>query len=202
MKTWAVLLSPVLLTSYAFAHDLNETTPLQYDYAYGSVGSGSYKDHTTSGDNTSSLVVGISHKFEGSNWLWSADYGSRFNHLDPQTVDQYQLRTGVGYRWLLMDNLDLVSNGKIGALRVDAGKKETDFVYSVDIGLRYAFTKKLEAAATTEAIRNKWMDVYVYTLSGDYYLYPKFALGAFMSYRDGEHGASVREAGLLARFNY
>jgi len=191
-----------LVAPFTFAHVIDDATPLQYDYVYGSVSSGSFRSNATSGENASAVLVGLKHKFGDSDFLWSMDYGSRFIHLEPETVDLYQLRTGVGYRWLLADKLDLVTDAKIGALRVNSVRKETDFVYSFDVGLRYSLTKKLETALFAETIRNKWNDEYVYTFSADYYFYPKFALGGFMSYRDGEDNVSVREGGIIARFNY
>lgn len=202
MKKWAVLISSVLLSSSVFSHELTEATPLQYDYAYGSVSSGTYRSNSTDSDNASAVIIRLNHKFEGSDLLWSTDYGSRFVHPNNVTIDHYMLRVGLGYRWLLADKLDLVTNGKVGALRIDAGNKETDFVYSVDLGLRYAVTEKFETSLFAEALRNKWLDENIYTLSGDYYFYPKFALGGFYSYRDGERGTSIREAGILAKFNY
>ncbi len=202
MKTWAVLLVPVLMSSTLYAHELNDTTPVQYDYLYGTVSSGSYRSDATDGENASAVVLGLSHKFENRDLLWSADYGSRFVHFDTLTVDHYLLRVGLGYRWSLVDGLDLVTHGKVGALRIDAGDKETDFVYSVDLGLRYAVTEKFETSVVGEVIQNKWLDENVVTLSGDYYFYPKFSLGGFFAYRDGERNISVREAGLIAKFNY
>ncbi len=202
MKLWVVLLAPMLVSSYSYAHKLNQVTPVQYDHVYGSVKSGSYRSNSSDGDNVTAVELGIQHKFENSDLLWSADYGSRFVHFDSHTVDHYLLRAGLGYRWLLVENLDLVTRGKVGALRIDAGNKETDFVYSADIGLRYAVTDKFETSIFAEAIRNKWLDENVVTVSGDYYFYPKFSLGGFVSYRDAEHNISVREGGLMARFTY
>ncbi len=202
MKLWVVLWAPMLVSSYSYAHKLNEATPVQYDYLYGSVNSGSYRSDTSEGDNVTAVELGIQHKVEDSDVLWSADYGSRFVHFDNYTVDHYLLRTGLGYRWLLVDNLDFVARGKVGALRIDAGNKETDFVYSAELGFRYAVTQKFETSIFAEAIRNKWLDENVVTVSGDYYFYPKFALGGFVSYRDAEHNISVREGGIMARFNY
>ncbi len=202
MKMWAVLLAPLLMSSFTYAHKLNDATPLQYDYVYGTVSSGTYRSNASDGNNASAVTLGLSHKFQDSDLLWNADYGSRFVHFDTLTVDHYLLRVGLGYRWLLAEKLDLVTNGKVGALRIDAGDKETDFVYSVDLGLRYALTDNFETSIVAEAIRNKWLDENVVTLSGDYYFYPKFAFGGFVSYRDGEHNVSVREAGLMVKFNY
>ncbi len=202
MKMWAALWAPVLMSSFSYAHELNDVTPVQYDYAYARVSSGSYRSNLTDGDNASAVALGINHKFDSNDFLWSADYGSRFVHFDDITVDHYLLRVGLGYRWLLADKLDLVTHGKIGALRINSGSKETDFVYSVDVGLRYAVTEKFETSLFAETMRNKWLDENVYTFSGDYYFYPKFALGAFFAYRDGESNISVREGGILARFNY
>ncbi|MFV0448791.1 MAG: Ail and OmpX [Vibrio sp.] len=202
MKIWAVFITLVLLSSSVFSHELTQVTPLRYDYIYGSVSSGSYRSSSTDGDNASSVIVGINHKFADGDLLWSADYGSRFVHPNDLTIDHYLFRVGLGYRWSLAGKLDLVTNGKVGALRIDAGDKETDFVYSVDLGLRYAVTEKFETSLFAEALRNKWLDENNYTFSGDYYLYPKFALGGFVSYRDGERGSSIREAGILAKFSY
>jgi len=202
MKIWPVLLASVLSSSVTYAHELNDVTPVQYDLLSASLSSGSYRDNSTDGDNTTSVGLNLSHKLEESDLLWSVDYSSRFVHFDSLTVDHYLLRVGLGYRWLVAENLDLVTHGKVGALRVDAGDKETDFVYSVDVGLRYAITEKLEASVFAEAIRNKWLDENVVTLAADYYFYPKFALGGFVAYRDGERNVSVREAGVIARFNY
>lgn len=202
MKIWPVLLVSVLMPSVMYAHELNNVTPVQYDLLSASLSSGSYRDNSTDGDNTTSVSLDLGHKFEGSDLLWNVDYSSRFIHFDSLTVDHYLLRVGLGYRWLLADDLDLVTRGKVGALRVDAGDKETDFVYSVDVGLRYAVTEKLEASAFAEAIRNKWLDENIVTLSADYYFYPRFSLGGFFAYRDGERDVSVREAGVMVRFNY
>ncbi len=202
MKIWAVLTSSVLISSSVVAHEIDASTPLQYDYAYVSVSSGTYESSVTDGDNASALFIGVNHKFADSDLLWSVDYGSRFVHPNDTTIDHYMLRVGLGYRWLLADKLDLVTNGKIGALRIDAGNKETDFVYSADVGLRYSVTDKFQTALFADVIKNDWLDENVYTINGDYYFYPKFSLGAYASYRDGEGSISVREGGIYARFVY
>ncbi|AMF94364.1 Ail and OmpX [Vibrio fluvialis] len=203
-KRWGII--PLLaIAPMVSAHSLNDQQPLQYDYLNMEVSSGTVSDLYAAGDsdNVTGLLFGVSHKWDESDWLLVADYSARFYHPDDDTIERYQLRLGGGYRWLLAENLDLFTHVKAGGMRirVESDYSENDFIYSADVGVRYAFTSTFEMSLIGEAIRNKWQDENVATLRADYYFFKRVALGALVSYRDGE-GSHINEMGLTLRLNY
>lgn len=201
---WGTLVS-LFITPMLSAHSLSQQQPLQYDYIKAELSSGRVSDLYSAGesDNVTALLLGVSHKWQDSNGLMVGDYSARFYHPDNQTIERYQLRLGAGYRWLWTDNLDFVAHIKAGGLRIrmENDDSTTDFIYSADIGLRYAWTAKFEVSLTGEAIRNPWQDENIATLRADYYLFKRVALGGLVSYRDGEEN-DVSEMGLTLRVNY
>ncbi|KQH84329.1 Ail and OmpX [Vibrio furnissii] len=203
-KRWGIMML-FAVASTVSAHRLNEQLPLQYDYLDAHLSSGSVTGLYAKGesDNVTSVGLGASYKWQETNGLLVGDYSARFYHPDDDTIERYQLRFGGGYRWSLAKQLDLVTHVKVGGvrIRVEQGDNETDFVYSADIGLRYAVTPKFEMSLTGEAIRNQWQDENIATLRADYALFRRVALGGLIAYRDGE-GHYINEMALTLRFNY
>ncbi|PMM43319.1 outer membrane beta-barrel protein [Vibrio splendidus] len=194
MSMWKLSLVSVIAVfssnSWAVSGDVNI---LDYDHIYATAHSGSLNEDAGSNNNASSYRLGVSYTMT-DDWLLLGDYSARFIHPDETTTRIDTLMTGVGYRYSIRKDLDLVASYLLG---ITKGKVEdndtnqtessdTEFIQGLKAELNYGFAKRWIANGSVQVNRSDLFDEEIYHLGLRYLMTKKFAIGGSYQHRDGE----------------
>ena len=150
MSKWKLsLVSTVFMFSPSLWAETHSVPILDYDHIYATAYSGSLNEDAGGNNNASSFGLGGSYAMTGG-WLLLGDYSARFIHPDDTTTRIDTLMPGVGYRYGIKKDLDVVAYYLLGITKGkvednDTNRTEssdTEFIQGVKVGLNYGFAKR------------------------------------------------------------
>ncbi|KJY84885.1 membrane protein [Vibrio galatheae] len=208
------LYAPLLLVSSLHAAETNKLNNINYDFFYADLSAGSLNENLGVNNNVTALSVGGNYVFS-DNVLFTLDYTARFIHPEDETTELYTLLPGVGYRYAIIDSLDLVVGAKLGYLWATQSVDNTniklfsdnDFSLGASVQLRYSPSEKWELAASGEYNYTDFLDETIFNLRADYQFAQRFTVGAFYTHRAGDFAttriqgnATTNEGGISLRY--
>jgi len=208
------IIAPLLLVSSVHATETKSLNDLNYDFMYADLSSGSLNENLGSANNASALAVG-GHYAWSDNVLFTFDYAARFIHPQNVTTELYTLLPGIGYRFPVMEKLDVIATAKLGYLwakqTLDSTEEKlfSDSKPSVgaSLELRYAIAENWELAGRGEFNYTNLLEERFFTLRADYQFAERFTVGAFYTHRDGDFetakikgNATTNEGGISLRY--
>ncbi|MDH5930998.1 outer membrane beta-barrel protein [Vibrio splendidus] len=210
MSKWKLSLVPaVFMFSPSLWADTNAVDILDYDHIYATAHSGSLNEDAGGNNNASSYGLGVSYAMT-DDWLLLGDYSARFIHPDDTTTRIDTLMPGVGYRYSIKKDLDIVAYYLLGITKGkvednDTNRTEssdTEFVQGVKAELNYGFAKRWIANGSVQVNRSDLFDEEIYHVGLRYLVTNKFAIGGSYQHRDGEgsKGGSERTNELGVEF--
>ncbi|KAB0463481.1 MULTISPECIES: outer membrane beta-barrel protein [Vibrio] len=194
MSKWKLsLVSTVFMFSPSLWAETHSVPILDYDHIYATAYSGSLNEDAGGNNNASSFGLGGSYAMTGG-WLLLGDYSARFIHPDDTTTRIDTLMPGVGYRYGIKKDLDVVAYYLLGITKGqvednDTNRTEssdTEFIQGVKVGLNYGFAKRWIANGSVQVNRSDLFDEEIYHLGLRYLVTNKFAIGGSYQHRDGE----------------
>ncbi|WP_192890443.1 outer membrane beta-barrel protein [Vibrio bathopelagicus] len=210
MSKWKLsFVSAVFMFSPSLWADTHSVDILDYDHIYATAHSGSLNEDVGSNNNASSYGLGVSYAMT-DDWLLLGDYSARFIHPDDTTTRIDTLMPGVGYRYSIKNDLDIVAYYLLGITKGkvednDTNRTEssdTEFIQGVKAELNYGFAKRWIANGSVQVNRSDLFDEEIYHLGLRYLVTNKFAIGGSYQHRDGEgsKGGSERTNELGVEF--
>jgi len=182
----------VVFSSVASAEPISAEI-LDYNYVYASAGSGSLNEDAGVNNNASIYSLGLSYEIS-DNWLVLGDYAARFIHPDETTTRADTLMGGVGYKYSIAQDFDLVTSYQVGVTKAKVElndsnitvSSDTEFIHGAKVALNYGFAKSWIASGSVQVNRSDLFDEEVYHSSLRYLVTTKFAIGGFYNHRNGE----------------
>ncbi|MFA0501410.1 hypothetical protein AB4496_21585, partial [Vibrio sp. 10N.222.46.A1] len=114
MTKWKLsLVSAIFMFSSSSWAETHRVDILDYDHIYATAHSGSLNEDAGSNNNASSYGLGISYAIT-DDWLLLGDYSARFIHPDESTTRMDTLMPGIGYRYSIKRDLDIVAYYLLG----------------------------------------------------------------------------------------
>ncbi|MEZ8628340.1 outer membrane beta-barrel protein [Vibrio splendidus] len=210
MSKWKLSLVPaVFMFSPNLWADTNAVDILDYDHIYATAHSGSLNEDAGGNNNASSYGLGVSYAMT-DDWLLLGDYSARFIHPDDTTTRIDTLMPGVGYRYSIKRDLDVVAYYLLGITKGEVEDNDTnrtessdsEFIQGVKAELNYGFAKRWIANGSVQVNRSDLFDEEIYHVGLRYLVTNKFAIGGSYQHRDGEgsKGGSERTNELGVEF--
>lgn len=210
MSKWKLSLVPaVFMFSPSLWADTNAVDILDYDHIYATAHSGSLNEDAGGNNNASSYGLGVSYAMT-DDWLLLGDYSARFIHPDDTTTRIDTLMPGVGYRYSIKRDLDVVAYYLLGITKGEVEDNDTnrtessdsEFIQGVKAELNYGFAKRWIANGSVRVNRSDLFDEEIYHVGLRYLVTNKFAIGGSYQHRDGEgsKGGSERTNELGVEF--
>ncbi|MGD8170253.1 outer membrane beta-barrel protein [Vibrio sp. TRT 21S02] len=203
-----VMATALCLPSSVVMADSSTTNNIEYEYIHADLSSGSLNENLGENNNVTTLTIGGNYLFT-DHWVASLDYSARFIHPANTTTEIYSLMPGIGYRYALIEDLDMLAQASVGYIRArttnditdETLKSDTELRYGTSLTLSYALNENWQASVIGELTRSDILDENLLTLRGDYKLSKRFMLGGFYTHRDtGE--STTNEGGISVRFAY
>ncbi|MCC4817454.1 hypothetical protein BCU85_17720 [Vibrio lentus] len=210
MSKWKLsLVSAVFMFSPSLWAATDVVDILDYDHIYATAHSGSLNEDAGGNNNASSFGLGVSYAMT-DDWLLLGDYSARFIHPDESTTRIDTLMPGVGYRYSIKKDLDVVAYYLLGVTKGEVEdndtnrteSSDTEFIQGVKAELNYGFAKRWIANGSVQVNRSDLFDEEIYHLGLRYLVTNKFAIGGSYQHRDGEgsKGGSERTNELGVEF--
>ncbi|NAZ46456.1 outer membrane beta-barrel protein [Vibrio toranzoniae] len=210
MSKWKLsLVSTVFVFSPSLWAETHSVNILDYNHIYATAHSGSLNEDAGGNNNASSFGLGASYAVT-DDWLLLADYNARFIHPDKSTTRIDTLMPGVGYRYSIKKDLDIVASYLLGITKGESElnssnktlESDTEFIQGVKAELNYGFAKRWIANGSVQVKRSDLFDEEIYHLGLRYLVTNKFAIGGSYQHRDGEgsKGGSERTNELGVEF--
>ncbi|MCZ8501243.1 outer membrane beta-barrel protein [Vibrio lentus] len=210
MSKWKLsLVSAVFMFSPSLWAATDVVDILDYDHIYATAHSGSLNEDAGGNNNASSYGLGVSYAMT-DDWLLLGDYSARFIHPDDTTTRIDTLMPGVGYRYSIKKDLDVVAYYLLGITKGEVEdndtnrteSSDTEFIQGVKAELNYGFAKRWIANGSVQVNRSDLFDEEIYHVGLRYLVTNKFAIGGSYQHRDGEgsKGGSERTNELGVEF--
>ena len=210
MSKWKLsLVSAVFMFSPSLWAATDGVDILDYDHIYATAHSGSLDEDAGGNNNASSFGLGVSYAMT-DDWLLLGDYSARFIHPDDTTTRIDTLMPGVGYRYSIKKDLDVVAYYLLGVTKGEVEdndtnrteSSDTEFIQGIKAELNYGFAKRWIANGSVQVNRSDLFDEEIYHVGLRYLVTNKFAIGGSYQHRDGEgsKGGSERTNELGVEF--
>ena len=210
----SLLLVPLLVASVACsASESEQAEKFGYENIYLNVGAGTTNEEWLENANVTTIDLGGNYLLT-DNWLLNGDYSAQFFHPDTYTLRIDRLAFGGGYRYGLLQQLDLYALYRLGAIKAKATDNDTDrtlvseteFFHAVVMGLNYLMSEKFTLITQLEANRSDIVDENKMTIGFNYQWHDVIGTGLYYQYRDTDYKDAssdyINEVGLSLKFVY